>query len=111
MSESPEKRNMVPAIVMMSGLLMYMAPAALAVATEFAAGDDPCARQHQPVTARDTDRLAELSINLMNDHTGGTCLLSSYGMSRDAYIDVMATVSADRRLSDAYNQAFEQQQR
>jgi hypothetical protein len=111
MSAAPEKKSFIPVLVVAAGLLMYSAPAAIAFADGLVRGDDPCRVQHTTPTARDTDRLAELSVTLMNDPTGGDCTLSAHGLTRDGYVDVVAEVSANRRLADAYNDAFERLQR
>jgi hypothetical protein len=110
MSGAKEKKNIVPALVVSCGILLYLAPAAVALATDFTQRDDSCAASHQALDAYDSDRLAALSVDLMNDPSGGDCLLATYNMTRDGYVDVMAEVSKDRRLSDAYNDSFERLQ-
>mgnify|MGYP007096640675 CR=1 FL=1 len=103
---APEKKTMFPALVVLGGILLYMAPAALAVATDFTKRDDPCRAQYTAPSADDAERLAELSVKLMNDHTGGDCTLSMHGMTREGYVDVMAAVSKNPRRSAEYNDAF-----
>lgn len=105
-----EKKTIFPALVVAGGILLYMAPAAFAVADGFSARDTQCSAQHAPLTADDSQALAELSVDLMNDPNGGDCLLGTYGMTRDGYVDVMAEVSQSHRLSSAYNDAFERAQ-
>ena len=93
-----------------AGLIAAAAPAAFAVADGFNARDTHCSPQQAPLTADDSEQLAELSVELMNDPSGGDCLLGTYGMTRDGYVDVMAEVSQSRHLSAAYNDAFERAQ-
>ena len=107
MSVGPDKLALIPALVVAGGILLYMAPAAFAVATEFVQRDNSCAVQHEALSARDSEDLAGLSVQLMNDPTGGDCLLATYGMTREGYVDLMADVNTDRDLSLAYNDAFE----
>ena len=107
MSVGPDKLALIPALVVAGGILLYMAPAAVAVGMEFTQRDDSCKVQHSPLNARDSDRLAALSVSLMNDPTGGDCLLATYGMTREGYVDLMADVSSDGDLGAAYNDAFE----
>ncbi len=107
MSGGGDRKTLFPALVVAGGILLYMAPATFALATEFTQSGDQCDAHHEPLSVRDSVRLAELSIDLMNDPTGGDCLLASYGMTREGYVDLMADVSTDRELSAEYNTAFE----